>query len=368
MTATRRHRLRHRLLLLAAALFLSVVLVEVVFRIVGPPAEYAPPRIYTPTGQSVPLAEIVNFTTRGGALDRSGQGPRGRLQPNLRLKFGYDRPRWSYFDAQGSVPVVNNSLGFRDDEFPLQKPPGEFRVLALGDSFTYGCGVRLEDSWPQLVEAGLRAGGNAVQVINCGLACGPGARTPAQYTPWVEADGLQFAPDLVIVGFCLNDMGDHVPMIGFVAPEREPVLGGFSHLLDWLVWRQAFAAAARTPRDLTPLVTGQPQMWQESQAALRRLKEVLDSKGIPLALAVFPMLSQLDADYPYAGLHRLVGDFCAEAGIPCIDLLPAFHGRVAEDLWVHPTDQHPNDVGHRLLADGILAFLRQRNLVPDRLR
>jgi hypothetical protein len=33
-------------------------------------------------------------------------------------------------------------------------------------------------------------------------------------------------------------------------------------------------------------------------------------------------------------------------------------------LWVHGTDQHPNDVGHRLMAEGIFWFLREQQLLP----
>ena len=36
------------------------------------------------------------------------------------------------------VSIKTNSLGFRDEEIPLDKQPGEFRILCLGDSVTLG--------------------------------------------------------------------------------------------------------------------------------------------------------------------------------------------------------------------------------------
>ena len=50
------------------------------------------------------------------------------------------------------APVSINSAGLRDDEIPREKPDGEFRILALGDSFTFALGVRLEDIWAQQLE------------------------------------------------------------------------------------------------------------------------------------------------------------------------------------------------------------------------
>jgi len=171
---------------------------------------YEPGGFYTPDGTKVPIAEIANFLTGGGYLGGDQDvHPRGRLTPGLRVKQGYDRPRWDYFDAQGCILIEHNSVGFRDEEFPLQKPAGEFRVLALGDSFTYGSGVQAQDAWPQVLERDLSHGGRKVQVINCGFAAGSYA--PAGYDTWMASDGLLLQPDLVVVGFCLNDATTNRP-------------------------------------------------------------------------------------------------------------------------------------------------------------
>jgi hypothetical protein len=33
-----------------------------------------------------------------------------------------------------------------------------------------------------------------------------------------------------------------------------------------------------------------------------------------------------------------------------------------EDLWVHPSDHHPNEVAHRLAGEAIESFIRKRFL------
>src|SRR5262249_38245843 len=77
--------------------------------------------IMTPSGEHVPNSEIYHFMARRGDVSDEGEGPRGHLQPNLETRMGYEQPRWSYYDRDGCITIKNNSLGFRDDEFPVQK-------------------------------------------------------------------------------------------------------------------------------------------------------------------------------------------------------------------------------------------------------
>ncbi|MCA8975775.1 MAG: hypothetical protein KDC98_13720 [Planctomycetes bacterium] len=355
-----------RLALLGGALIASLLAAEVLFRCCGPAQGgfKGAGTFYTPTGVEIPVAEIANFLSGGGYMsDSDMEHPYGRLTPGLEVKLGYDRPQWDYFDAQDCVLVKHNSRGYRDDEFPVQKPVGEFRVLAFGDSFTYGQGVRAEDAWPNLLELELRKHGPA-QVVNCGFACG--CYTPRGYDDWMQSDGLLLSPDLVIVGLCLNDMeakANDVPMLSYPVekPEHYP-----SALLEYAVATYKWRMARRKVTDFTAVVKRDPSGWLATQDGLRNLKAICDRAGIGLVVAVFPMLSQLDCDpYPFAGLMAMAVDFCREAGIACVDLGPDFIGRDDEmDLWVHPTDQHPNHVAHRMMCDRIHAFLGEQKLLP----
>jgi lysophospholipase L1-like esterase len=80
--------------------------------------------------------------------------------------------------------------------------------------------------------------------------------------------------------------------------------------------------------------------------------------GVPLFVAIFPELVDLDERYPYRAIHEQIARACAELGIGCIDVLPAWLGRDAPDLWVHPSDHHPNEEAHRLAAERILEAIR----------
>src|SRR5204863_839527 len=50
------------------------------------------------------------------------------------------------------VQVSINSYGLREDEINVPKPPHTFRLLAVGDSITFGYGVTVEESYVKVLE------------------------------------------------------------------------------------------------------------------------------------------------------------------------------------------------------------------------
>lgn len=120
-----------------------------------------------------------------------------------RLSPGYD----GWF---AGVPVRINSLGFRDQrDYELQKPPGAFRILVLGDSVTFGHGTRSDTTYPFLLEQRLRAWKPDVewQVWNLGV---PGYAT-SQELAYLERVAARYQPDLAVVGFYQNDLTGNAP-------------------------------------------------------------------------------------------------------------------------------------------------------------
>ena len=73
----------------------------------------------------------------------------------------------------------------------------------------------------------------------------------------------------------------------------------------------------------------------------------------------FPILAELDAKYPFNAVCDLIMQFSTENELPAHNLLPAFLGRNASDLWVSPANQHPNAQGHAIAADSLDPFVRQ---------
>lgn len=103
------------------------------------------------------------------------------------------------------IPNAHNNLGCRgDEEIPLEKPEGEFRIVCLGGSTTYtGCVNGWKWSYPERMEAYLHEQGYTnVRVINAGAEAWTSYESLASF----ELRALDWDPDLVIVYHGINDI------------------------------------------------------------------------------------------------------------------------------------------------------------------
>ena len=137
-----------------------------------------------------------------------------RLWPRQPVPFAYvdahpvlhHRLRPSYTANRRGVEFRINALGLKDREYPPGKPPGVYRVLMLGDSFTEGFGLPVAQTMPKQVEAlldGTRCS-RPIEVVNAGVS---------SYSPILEYlflvhVGLGLDPDLVVLSFDMTDVHD----------------------------------------------------------------------------------------------------------------------------------------------------------------
>ncbi len=109
------------------------------------------------------------------------------------------------------VGVKINSLGLRSpEEIGYEKPPGVYRILVLGDSFTEAIQVELEETFGQQLARILNEKGCRVEVINAGV----GGWGNDQELLWLEHEGYKYHPDLIILQiFPRNDfMNNYQPL------------------------------------------------------------------------------------------------------------------------------------------------------------
>jgi GDSL-like Lipase/Acylhydrolase family len=301
----------------------------------------------------------------------------GEYTPDARFKVVYGSNPAGYFDAGNSVLAEVNNLGLRGPDVTEEKPAGTRRVLLLGDSFTFGVGVREEDTFARRLEVDLNRAapsGERVEVINAGVQ-GYNTRDEVFY---LEREWLKLEPDLVIIVFYLNDAYEDRTFLNMgeaLGVYLEPYgLGRYSYLVD-LVQHELAARRSqrameayylqhyfRDAKNFLPQPGDVSSDWTASRAALARAAELLGERGVPLALVIFPELHQLDDRYPFVKVHELVRASADELSIPVLDLLDTYRGRRDRDLWVHPTDHHPNAEAHRLATEAIREFLIQQGL------
>ncbi len=59
--------------------------------------------------------------------------------------------------------------GHRGPGHAIKKPPGVFRIMGLGNSFTFGWGVNDDQTFMRILERRLRKAGHKVEVLNAGV-------------------------------------------------------------------------------------------------------------------------------------------------------------------------------------------------------
>ena len=330
----------------------GIGLAEVYFRLVRPPTRHA-------------------YMTEDRVLHH-------RIRPNLDV-------------ISSGVRFTTNSLGLRDRDYPMPKPPGTFRILMLGDSFTEGGGLDIDDTVAKVVEAGLRRGrcGMVVDVVNAGH----GSYSPILEYGLLRDVGLRLQPDLVILNFDMTDVHDDVVRTRIARLDARglptavvgnrrietwlimpPVLPRPFHALeDWVGRLAAYQALRKSRLGLSwfgRFNLSQPELearglignlrfdhlalardadfpdvragWALTRRYLSGIHEMARRHGAGFALVVYPHAYQVSATASPGGRERfgmgaglfastrpfaILEEFGAREGIPVIDLLALFRER-----------------------------------------
>lgn len=138
------------------------------------------------------LLTILADRVVGFFYNRPNQESQGIIFPPHSIQ-NYRTPEFA-FTAQ------INSSGFRDREFNIAAKAGT-RIVVIGDSFTYGWGVEVTQSWAKVLEENLRNKGYALEIANLGQ---PGA-SPNTYADIAEKATPLLKPDLIVVAVLQGD-------------------------------------------------------------------------------------------------------------------------------------------------------------------
>lgn len=248
-----------------------------------------------------------------------------------------------------------NPQGFRGAPIERSKPPGTFRVFALGDSNTFGWDVDEGVNWPSQVHRVLSAKRQGVEVINAGVW---GYSSYQGVRRFHEL--LDYQPDVVLVSFGANDAhqvrvadADYVKRHDRIeylsrATRRSRVAQVLVQGWD----RLGIAAAAAS--GLRPRVS-----LQEYSSHLREMIRVGRDRGIRVVLLTRPFVgSSTDPaswkthapEYNAATLTM-----AREEQVPVVDVYAAFRDRPQ----LFDDESHFGAEGHRVAAELIASELEK---------
>ena len=285
------------------------------------------------------------------------------------------------FEGRGplNVWVKTNSQGFRDDgEHPWTKPPGVIRILGLGDSFTFGWGVALEESFLKKLEGTLeiRTGMN-IETINAGT---PGWNLDNYYVYYKEI-GVRYAPDFIVLSYYLNDLKSQIR-------ERIPAdkgkqkgwkhRGGILHISYLFNFVKSLAHNIReknrykrldylnelparreklTKWKKVLLVDHGEEVTEASthiiKTLLMKIQELAQRHGSALILMYIPDIVQVHQP-ELQFINKVLASIAKEMNIPFIDMTPVFElSGDPNSFYFWPKDFHTNAQGHERMAEAL---------------
>jgi lysophospholipase L1-like esterase len=326
--------------LLLGAVGLTLVVLEVVFRLVG---------------VSVGTVQINRGTVRRSA--------------NPRLAFEL-RPGAL---VRSEVDYRISSEGLRNPETPMAKPPGVRRIAVVGDSIAFGYWVAEDQAFPRQLERML---GDSVQVLDFAV---PGYNLD-QEIETLRAKAFDYSPDLVVVAFCLNDLEGIFSYEYGLVLDRSARSNSFAgRVLEGLLRRSVFAswveyrlaelearrrfAQARNPLAGPLYAEAVGEQRKALVARFKTLQALLAARGLPGLVAVFPTFGTRFASYPYRDLHAAVVDTARASDLLAVDLLDCYAAYDFHDVRVDVV--HPNPMGHRVAAHAIRDALCANRLLCD---
>jgi lysophospholipase L1-like esterase len=237
-----------------------------------------------------------------------------------------------------------NPQGFRGAPIDRVKPAGTIRVIALGDSNTFGWAVDDGANWPAQLEQRLGASFPGTRVVNAGVW---------GYTLYQGRrrfhELLDFSPDVVLVSFGANDAHPvEVPDAAYVRSHDR--IQRISRLTDrWRLAQLGVAAwdrlAAHANGALVPRVS-----LDDYRAYLREIVRASTRRGIAVVLLTRPFqgTSTDPGSWKTAAprYNEATREVAAAEGVALIDVYAAF----ADAPTVFDDESHFGVEGHRQMA------------------
>ncbi len=248
----------------------------------------------------------------------------------------------------------------RDREFKIQKTEGVTRICAIGDSITFGYGIKnVNDRYTEILQKTLQKNGHKAEVYNLAIS---GVNTRDEIGIYRQYKFLDC--DIILHQYTLNDIRDNEEQAQLfnknskVSPFAKSA-SQLSYFFDFIYWR----LNQRYDDTFKKLQAIDFKDYKNQEKLNHHLSEISDyvqevkNDGKKMIVVIFPMFYSIDKDYPY-WIHTVIGESFAKEGAIVVDLLPLAVGKNMSDLRASPFDAHPNEYFHNLAAQTIYGPLK----------
>lgn len=280
-----------------------------------------------------------------------------------------------------------NARGWRGPEFEPTFAPDEFRVIALGDSCTFGKGVREEDSWPRQLEQMLAAEmGPDVKPMVGNLGVNGYASIHYKQVLAKVADGVK--PDLVVLGYNLNDFPNIAQKVDQAVFKKSKLRSSIpidtrrimNQLALFRLLRSVYydmnrekdwARAEKFARQAPEGSPGNTARMEREAEILGDVVRISREAGAEVAIFLFPYESMVYLDsYSTAPIDR-VRKLAEELDVEFVDMISRFRevaveGDTTRSLFIRGDRYHPNEEGYRIVARNVADLVLERGWGPSK--
>jgi lysophospholipase L1-like esterase len=274
----------------------------------------------------------------------------------------------------------HNSFGFRDVEHTVYKDSDVFRVLGLGDSFTYGVGAGFEQTYLFILENMLNDRSSVhptVEVIKAGIP----RYYPETQRILLQHYGKNYMPDLIIIGFVPNDIIDTHYGLDAVVLDRSGYLKtkiandmgllghtlyNNSHLLRIVLrritayrmsqiydpkWEEVFVDDGYHEDD-----------WIAIENEYSHIVEIASSIGANVIVVHIPGKGPWNEEHHYP--PKRLASWAQANNVGFVDVLPAMIVESSKQDLYYSIDGHANPSGYAVIAQQIYDYLVTTDEIP----
>lgn len=265
-----------------------------------------------------------------------------------------------------------NSMGYRDAE-PVK---GQGRaIFFVGDSFTAGHGLRhIGDRFSNVAGAHLQAAGRPSSVMNLGRNGMDTRQEYADMVSFIEKTGIE--PEAIVLQYFGNDIDGSAARSGLRFQGFGPYEGvsstvtrlvRSSYLFNYLYWLVPRGDVS-SYLDYIENAYQQPDIMALHLEDLRAFKALADSNQIPLVVALFPFMQDLElSERVYMERMR---EFLDAEEMAYIDVSLLIADLSPSERMVNANDGHASALVNKMVGEAISEHLSSASSssthIPDR--